>query len=45
VQLYKSGIPVKYGGRLSSVLEINMREGNKKEIYRLCGYWVDHEPL
>jgi hypothetical protein len=30
IQLYKSGIPVKYGGRLSSVLEVNSREGNKK---------------
>jgi hypothetical protein len=37
VQLYKSGIPVKYGGRLSSVLEINSREGNKKEISGSAG--------
>jgi hypothetical protein len=32
VELYKSGIPAKYGGRLSSVLEVASREGNKKEI-------------
>jgi len=30
IELYKSGIPAKYGGRISSVLEINSREGNKK---------------
>lgn len=32
VELYKSGIPAKYGGRLSSVLEIKTREGNKKKF-------------
>jgi hypothetical protein len=37
IQLYKSGIPVKYGGRLSSVLEVNMREGNKKEYTGSAG--------
>lgn len=31
LELYKSSIPSKYGGRISSVLEINSREGNKKE--------------
>ena len=30
MELYKSGIPAKYGGRISSVLEINGKEGNKK---------------
>ena len=30
IELYKSSIPAKYGGRISSVLEINGREGNKK---------------
>ena len=30
VELYKSTIPEKYGGRLSSVLEVNNREGNRK---------------
>ncbi len=30
VELYKSTIPEKYGGRLSSVLEVTDREGNKK---------------
>lgn len=37
VQLYKSVIPAKYGGRLSSVLEVNSREGNKKEIAGSAG--------
>jgi len=32
MELYKSGIPAKYGGRISSVLEIRSREGNKKEF-------------
>jgi len=36
VELYKSSIPEKYGGRLASVLEVNDREGNKKKLYRYC---------
>ncbi|MFD2785014.1 TonB-dependent receptor [Hymenobacter rubripertinctus] len=32
VELYKSAIPAKYGGRLSSVLDISSREGNKKKF-------------
>jgi hypothetical protein len=32
VELYKSAIPAKYGGRLSSVLDITTREGNKKQL-------------
>ncbi|MEO5890856.1 MAG: carboxypeptidase-like regulatory domain-containing protein [Ferruginibacter sp.] len=32
VELYKSSIPARYGGRLSSVLNINGREGNKKKV-------------
>ena len=31
VELYKSGIPSRYGGRLSSVLEVLTRDGNKKK--------------
>ena len=30
IELYKSSIPEKFGGRLSSVLEVTNREGNKK---------------
>ena len=30
VELYKGGIPARYGGRLSSILDVRMREGNNK---------------
>ncbi len=33
LKLYKGGIPARYGGRLSSVLDIRQREGNKKEFH------------
>jgi hypothetical protein len=36
VKLYKGGIPAKYGGRLSSVLDIYQKEGNNKE-FKLSG--------
>ena len=32
VKLFKGGIPAKYGGRLSSVLDIYQKEGNSKEF-------------
>ena len=32
VELYKSTIPSKFGGRLASVLDINSRDGNKKKF-------------
>lgn len=32
VELYKSGIPAEYGGRISSVLDVSTREGNKKKF-------------
>lgn len=31
IELYKSGIPAEYGGRISSVLDVTTREGNKKK--------------
>jgi hypothetical protein len=31
-ELYKSGMPVQYGGRLSSTFELLMRDGNQKKI-------------
>ncbi len=32
VKLYKGGIPAEFGGRGSSILDIRMKEGNKKEF-------------
>lgn len=37
VELYKSSIPAKYGGRLSSVLDITGREGNKQKFNGSAG--------
>ncbi|MEQ9216453.1 MAG: TonB-dependent receptor [Cyclobacteriaceae bacterium] len=31
VKLYKGGIPPRYGGRISSILDVRMKEGNNKE--------------
>jgi hypothetical protein len=36
VQIYKGGMPAEYGGRLSSVLDIKMKEGNDKN-YSVSG--------
>jgi len=33
VTLTKGGFPARYGGRLSSVIEINMKEGNNQEFH------------
>lgn len=32
VQFYRSGMPARFGGRLSSLLDVRMKEGNKKEL-------------
>jgi TonB dependent receptor/TonB-dependent Receptor Plug Domain len=37
LKLYKGGIPARYGGRLSSVLDIYQKEGNKKEFHATGG--------
>lgn len=37
VELYKSSIPEKFGGRLSSVLDVTNREGNKKKFTGSAG--------
>lgn len=33
IKLYKGGIPSKYGGRVSSVLDIYQKDGNSKEFH------------
>jgi len=37
VTLYKGGIPSRYGGRISSVLDIGAKEGNRKEFAGSAG--------
>jgi len=32
ITLYKGGIPARYGGRISSVLDIYQKDGNKKQL-------------
>jgi len=32
LELYKGGAPARYGGRISSVMDINLKEGNLKEL-------------
>jgi len=32
VKLIKGGIPARYGGRLSSILDVRMKEGNNKQL-------------
>jgi outer membrane cobalamin receptor len=33
VEVIKGGFPARYGGRLSSVIDINMKEGNKNKLH------------
>ena len=37
VELYKSAIPEKYGGRLSSVLDVTTRDGNSRKLSGIGG--------
>ncbi|MFM9985305.1 MAG: TonB-dependent receptor domain-containing protein [Flavobacteriales bacterium] len=37
VELTKGGFPARYGGRLSSVLEMRMKDGNKESIHGEAG--------
>ncbi len=37
VKLYKGGMPAQYGGRLSSVMDIKMKEGNSKGFHASGG--------
>jgi hypothetical protein len=40
IELYKSSIPARFGGRLASVLDISSREGNKKKITGSAGIGI-----
>ena len=40
LKLYKGGIPARYGGRVSSVLDIYQKEGNSKEFHMSGGIGV-----
>ncbi|TAL57826.1 MAG: TonB-dependent receptor [Bacteroidetes bacterium] len=40
VELIKGGFPARYGGRLSSVLDMRMKEGNKEKIQVECGIGI-----
>ena len=37
LEVYKGGIPAKYGGRLSSIVDIKMRDGNAKKFAAVGG--------
>ncbi|MFI1773226.1 TonB-dependent receptor [Thalassobellus citreus] len=40
LKLYKGGIPARYGGRVSSVLDIYQKEGNSKEFHMNGGIGI-----
>ena len=40
LRLYKGGIPARYGGRVSSVLDIYQKEGNSKEFHMNGGIGI-----
>ena len=40
VELIKGGFPARYGGRLSSVLDLQMKDGNKEKIHGEAGIGI-----
>lgn len=40
VELIKGGFPARYGGRLSSVLDMRMKEGHKEKLQVECGIGI-----
>lgn len=40
VELVKGGFPARYGGRLSSVLEMQMKDGNKEKLHGEVGIGI-----
>ena len=37
IELYKGGFPARFGGRLSSVIKMDMKDGNKEEVHGKVG--------
>ena len=37
IELIKGGFPARYGGRLSSVIDMNMKDGNKEALHGAAG--------
>ena len=37
IELYKGGFPARYGGRLSSIVDLQMKEGNQNEFHGKAG--------
>lgn len=42
VTLIKGGFPAQYGGRLSSILDVTMKEGNNREVKGSGGGWFNN---
>jgi len=40
VELYKGGFPARFGGRLSSVIKMDMKDGNKEELHGKVGVGI-----
>ncbi|MDH5475901.1 MAG: TonB-dependent receptor [Cyclobacteriaceae bacterium] len=40
VELYKGGFPARFGGRLSSVIKMDMKDGNKEKIHGKVGVGI-----
>lgn len=40
IELYKGGFPARFGGRLSSVIKMDMKDGNKEEIHGKVGVGI-----
>lgn len=40
IELVKGGFPARYGGRLSSVIDINMKEGDKEKFHGEAGIGI-----
>ena len=40
VELYKGGFPARFGGRLSSVIKMDMKDGNKEKVHGKVGVGI-----